>query len=947
VKEGRDYVKRDVVLLLSLLLGFLAHPGSTQAQVYYVPGDFETIQEAIDAVPDWSIIELLNGTFTGNGNRDLSYRGKQITVRSQGGAANCIIDPEGRPYDRHTGFIFNSNEGPTSVLEGVTITDGDALGGGIRVTSSPVIRDCIIAGNRATPWHSNSAGGGIFCGYGSAAYFVGCTISANHAGGGDYAGVGGGAYISGSPTFENCAFQSNGADKGGSIYCGQSSHPTFLTCTFSTSGAERGGGVYCDNAAATFGYCLFVSNSAVYDGGALWCGGSSVYLSSCTFFGNYAEDLGTGVYLEGNSTATIANTIISFSRMPGEAVSCDGTSSATLSCCDVYGNVEDWVGCIAGQAGVNGNISLDPLFCDVSIEDFHIEANSPCRPFSRQDPGCDLIGALPVACGPAEPCDPPVVQPDQYWAQTYNSTGGHEEDDALKVRTDAHGNAYVTGMSSNGVSGYDIVTIKYDPTGSPAWPMPAVFDLDGQYDTPTGLALDMANDAVYVSGYSDHSLLVIRYAASTGQQVWASAYPANSNGATWAPGTPLGVDATGNVYVCGNCNQGAQCLVLKYAGATGVLLWDRFYSNPGGDGILRGVAVCGEYVYAAGGSKMQGNNWDVVTMRYELDGTLSWVQTFDNGSGQWDEGNAVVADAGGVYVVGASMVAGEGFDCLTLKYDSEGGLKWTRVYNGSANATDVLYDVALDGRGSVVACGVVAGATTGDDYVVLKYSGAGAIPWVRTYDGMGSLNDWACDVEVDENGDPYVTGGESEIEGEDSNIVTLKYDKQGIQQWLVRYDSPGASVDLAWALSLGRCGCAWVSGSMDTNPSDGWNDFDYVTINYCEPVPPGAVEDPEQPADESAVSRSNSLFVLGNSVQEGSASVAVFQLSTDGPASLRVFDSSGRLVMTLLDQKLSAGLHRVSWNGRDAADCRVPAGIYFLRLVAPDGGRTSRLVLLK
>jgi hypothetical protein len=293
------------------------------------------------------------------------------------------------------------------------------------------------------------------------------------------------------------------------------------------------------------------------------------------------------------------------------------------------------------------------------------------------------------------------------------------------------------------------------------------------------------------------------------------------------------------------------------------------------------------------------------------------------------------------------MVAGQGFDCLTLKYDAEGELSWARVYNGSGSAADVLYDVALDGRGSIVACGVVAGATTGDDYVVLKYSGAGAVPWVRTYDGMGSLNDWAFDVEVDENGDPYVTGGESEIEGEDSNIVTLKYDKRGIQQWLVRYDSPGASVDLGWALSLGRCGCAWVSGSMDTNPSDGWNDFDYVTINYCEPVPPGAVEDPEQPADESAVSRPNSLVVLGNPIQEGSASVAVFKLSTDGPASLRVFDSSGRLVMTLLDQKLGAGLHRVSWNGRDAADRRVPAGIYFLRLVAPDGGRISRLVLLK
>jgi pectin methylesterase-like acyl-CoA thioesterase len=44
-------------------------------------GDFPTIQAAIDAAVDGGIIELTDGTFTGDGNRDIDYAGKSITVR--------------------------------------------------------------------------------------------------------------------------------------------------------------------------------------------------------------------------------------------------------------------------------------------------------------------------------------------------------------------------------------------------------------------------------------------------------------------------------------------------------------------------------------------------------------------------------------------------------------------------------------------------------------------------------------------------------------------------------------------------------------------------------------------------------------------------------------------------------------------------------------------------
>ena len=91
-------------------------------------------------------------------------------------------------------------------------------------------------------------------------------------------------------------------------------------------------------------------------------------------------------------------TIVAFS-VSGDGVHTYG--GATLRCCDIYGNAGgDWIGSIAGQLGLDGNISEDPLFCDPETLDFTLHPDSPCAPFTPPNPECDLIGAWPVGCSP-------------------------------------------------------------------------------------------------------------------------------------------------------------------------------------------------------------------------------------------------------------------------------------------------------------------------------------------------------------------------------------------------------------------------------------------------------------------------------------------------------------------------------------------------------------------
>ncbi len=105
------------------------------ASVIRVPTDYPTIQAGIDAARDEDTVLVADGIYTGEGNRDISFRGKSIIVSSENGAARCIIDCQGSQEEKHRGFIFDAQfitSSPT--LNGFTIKNGyHDSGGGIYI----------------------------------------------------------------------------------------------------------------------------------------------------------------------------------------------------------------------------------------------------------------------------------------------------------------------------------------------------------------------------------------------------------------------------------------------------------------------------------------------------------------------------------------------------------------------------------------------------------------------------------------------------------------------------------------------------------------------------------------------------------------------------------------------------------------------------------------------
>ncbi|MHC4477482.1 MAG: choice-of-anchor Q domain-containing protein [Planctomycetota bacterium] len=221
-----------------------------------VPGVFSTIQEAIDHAQDGDTVEVDDGIYQGEGNRDLDFCGKAITVKSRHGPHTCIIDCGGSEAAPHRGFYFHNYEDMNSVVDGFAICNGfigtSGSGGGIYCfRSSPQVKSCIIRDNSA------SVDGGGICFNGSQTSLVECIIFGNRAG-----FDGGGIRWSGGGTISNCVIAGNQGSKGGGIYSGRA-HLTIRNCTFLGNRAiYRGGGFFTDGGASTLSNSIFWANSA-------------------------------------------------------------------------------------------------------------------------------------------------------------------------------------------------------------------------------------------------------------------------------------------------------------------------------------------------------------------------------------------------------------------------------------------------------------------------------------------------------------------------------------------------------------------------------------------------------------------------------------------------------------------------------------------------------------
>ncbi|MCH7755866.1 T9SS type A sorting domain-containing protein [candidate division KSB1 bacterium] len=72
-----------------------------------------------------------------------------------------------------------------------------------------------------------------------------------------------------------------------------------------------------------------------------------------------------------------------------------------------------------------------------------------------------------------------------------------------------------------------------------------------------------------------------------------------------------------------------------------------------------------------------------------------------------------------------------------------------------------------------------------------------------------------------------------------------------------------------------------------------------------------------------------------------------YQLPNSGEVVLKIFDILGREVKSLVNEKLEAGFHEVTWNGRNNSGRKVSSGVYYYQIRASEFKETKKMILMK
>jgi uncharacterized delta-60 repeat protein len=513
------------------------------------------------------------------------------------------------------------------------------------------------------------------------------------------------------------------------------------------------------------------------------------------------------------------------------------------------------------------------------------------------------------------------AQVTEEWVARYDGSNGNY-DEAYSVAVDHLGNVYVTGQSELVSLNYDCITIKYNPSGGQVWEQ----RYDGginQNDIGYSVAVDAADDA-YVLAKSHVDCVLFKYSTVQGNELWKKVY-------TNSTGYSMVLDEQTNIYVTGggyNSSSGSLDFKSIKFNFLGTEQWIAYYNGPDSLGdIASDIAVDNDGNVYVTGSVEGYLNRDIATAKFNYLGALQWTQTY-NGPANYDDGETssiALDDSGNVYIASSSEQSYGVRDYVTIKYNTNGVIQWIKRFDFGGD--DLVKDIAVDNNRNVYVTGWSEGIGTSIDYATIKYNSEGDQLWVSRYNGPDSLQDGANALILDAAGNVYVTGGSAKDWYED--CVTIKYNSNGSEIWVQRYDGPGNGWDQGKAIAVDNGGNVYVTGG---SYGDGTK-TDYVTIKYSQPA---GVKQLSNNIPEEFGLQQNYPNPFNPSTKIN------FRISDFGFMSLKVYDILGNDIATLVNEELPVGEYEFEFNAKT-----FPSGVYFYQLKAGNYTATKKMIFLK
>jgi hypothetical protein len=365
--------------------------------------------------------------------------------------------------------------------------------------------------------------------------------------------------------------------------------------------------------------------------------------------------------------------------------------------------------------------------------------------------------------------------------------------------TDSLGNVYVAGATTGSLGGenagaYDSLVTKYDSSGNQVWTRQFG---SANFDWISDLVADEQGN-FYVAGYTEGDLAEDKNAEvsdvwlgkydSNGNQIWLEQFGTEIINRTFA----IDIDNEGNVYLSG-------------------------------------------YTIEENRNSQTDDSW---VTKYDTNGNRQWFSEF--GTNSYDEAYDVAVDNdGNVYSTGWTLgdLGGNNagiYDVWLAKHNSNGELQFIEQFG--TEDYEFPWGIDTDSQGNVYLTGWTLSDLGGNnqgsyDVWLAKYNSNGDRQWLEQFGTSGDDSLLFGDIEVDANGDIFVTGHtDSNLEGGNAgaeDVWVTKYNSEGDRQWLEQFGT--SALDYSHDLSTDNAGNLYLTGitegslgTTNAGAADGW-----------------------------------------------------------------------------------------------------------------------------
>ena len=526
-----------------------------------------------------------------------------------------------------------------------------------------------------------------------------------------------------------------------------------------------------------------------------------------------------------------------------------------------------------------------------------------------------------------------TLSAQERWVYRYDGPGnGWDVANSIVVGLD--GNLYAAGYSYASGTYDDFTVVSLTASGGERW----VYRYNGPGNmSDWAYSIIMGSDGnLYAAGGSWGSgtwfdFTVVSLTASGGER-WVYRYNGSADLTDRANSIVMGSD--GNLYAAGWSYESGTLydFTVVSLAPSGTQRWVYRYNGPVNDHDEARSIVMGSdgNLYVAGESEGSGTAGDFTVVSLTDSGGERWVYRYNGPGNSWDQARSIVMGSdGNLYVAGYSKGSGTDYDFTVVSLTDSGGERWVYRYDGPANDLDQVYSIVMGSDGNLYAAGSSRGSGTSYDFTVVSLTASGGERWVYRYDGPGNGRDVASLIIMGSDGNVYAAGF-IEVSGTDFDFTVMSLTDSGGERWVYRYDGPANAGDRALSIIMGSDGNLYAAGESRGNGT--YYDFTVVSLT------------PDVGVEEGLNRPSVPDFRLWqnhpNPFQR--STLISYSLAVPAQVTLEVYDITGRLVETLVNETQKPGIHQVRWEKKTN-----PSGVYFYRLKAGEFVETRKMVVVE